>query len=82
MGRLKKWRLRRAYRLVFKDLYKVNMFRGVYDAKNGSEAFMYGISTVMGTIAFEAENFDFEDMFMANMTRSMVKAGILHDEDK
>ena len=82
MGRLKKWRLRRAYRLVFKDLCKVSMFRGVYDAKNGSDDFMYGVSMVMEAIAFEAENFDFEAMFMDNMTRSMVKAGILHDENK
>lgn len=75
MNRLKKWRLRRAYRIVLKDLSKISMFRGVYDAKNGSATFMHGIMTVMETIAFEAEDFNFEQKFNDNMIRSEIKAG-------
>lgn len=82
MGKLKRWRLRRAYRLVLKDLFKVNMFRGVYDAVNGDEVFMYGIGTVMETIAFEAGDFNFEQTFNDNMTRSEIKAGVVDDKDE
>ena len=35
------------YKTVLKDLAECPMFLGIYDAKNGSEQFMYGISTVM-----------------------------------
>ena len=75
MGKWKRRRLKKAYRLVFKDLSKIDMFRGLYDAKNGDESFMYGVSTVMGTVAFEAEDFDFEEKFIENMTNSEIKSG-------
>lgn len=81
MSRLKRWRLRRAYRLVLKDLSKISMFRGVYDAVNGDEVFMYGIGTVMETIAFEAEDFNFEQTFNDNMTRSEIKAGVISEQE-
>lgn len=79
MSRLKKWRLKRAYKLVLKDLSRVSMFRGVYDASNGDASFMYGIGTVMDTVAFEAEDFEFEQKFNDNMTRSEIKAGIINE---
>ena len=42
-----------AYNYVFDDLISNygDLFRGKYDAKNGSESFMYGIWTVMDVIA-------------------------------
>lgn len=76
MGILRRWRLRRAYRLVLNDLSELRLLTGVYDAKNGSDTFMYGVQTVMETIAFEAQDFDFEDMFIQNMAESKKKAGI------
>ena len=49
------------------------MFRGEYDAKNGSESFMYGISTVMEYLASCVD-----DTFCQNVsdgfTRNMVKS--------
>ena len=83
MGRLKRWRLRRAYRLVLKDISKQSgLYRGIYDARSGSDSFMYGVLTVMETLAFEAGDFDFGGKFLVNMTNSQVKAGIIHDEDQ
>ena len=43
-----------AYLLVYKDLMQNPMFRGCYDARNGNEDYMYGISTVMESIAWRA----------------------------
>ena len=82
MGRLKRWRLRRAYKLVYNDLRKVNLFRGVYDARHGDEHFMYGIQTVMEIVAFEAEDFGFDDLFLDNLTYSQLKAGVTDGKSK
>ena len=83
MGRLKRWRLRKAYRLVYQDLRKVSMFRGVYDARNGDETFMYGIQTVMENVAHGADEFEkFNNIFLDNMTYSQIKAGVINDQDK
>ena len=43
-----------AYLLVYKDLMQISMFRGSYDARNGNEDYMCGISSVMETIAWRA----------------------------
>lgn len=43
-----------AYLLVYKDLMQNPMFRGSYDARNGNEHYMYGISSVMENIAWNA----------------------------
>ena len=70
--------LTHAYRLVFQDLISSNapnLFKGIYDAKNGSEKYMYGINTVMEHIAYKADPTEetynsFSDMFMRNMIKS------------
>lgn len=40
-----------AYKMVYNDL--INN-RGVYDAKNGNRHFMYGVHSVMETVAYMA----------------------------
>ena len=82
MNRFKKWRLRRAYRLVLKDLSKVGLFRGVYDAKHGSDSFMYGVQSVMETIALEAGKLEFEDLFVDNLVQSQLNSGVSNGEVK
>jgi hypothetical protein len=69
---------REAYRIVFEDLTSIDgLFTGRYDYKNGKEAFMYGISTVMESIAahvsdecYEA----FQKRFFDNMVKSEERA--------
>lgn len=66
-----------AYRIVMKDLMKCPMFRGNYDAKNGNDHFMYGISTIVEFVAYGCgEKFydKFEEMFFANLRKSQIKA--------
>lgn len=57
-----------AWKEVLKELQKVNMFRGIYDARNGHREFMYGIQTVMEYIADKARDDKADDMFIKNMT--------------
>ena len=47
----------KAYQTVFRDmmLNGTDMFKGKYDAKNGSKKFMSGIQTVMEYIALNAD---------------------------
>lgn len=49
------------------------LFRGCYDAKNGNKKFMYGISTIMGYLAYlvsEEYGEQFDTEFVKNMTES------------
>ena len=65
-----------AYKIVFNDLEKKPMFMGRYDAENGSDAFMYGIKTVMDVIALgvsEDMYEQFSDIFLANLIGSQAK---------
>lgn len=67
-----------AFKIVLEDLTKggCDLFVGWYDAKNGSEHFMYGISTVMEHIAYQAgkkEYEEFQSMFFENMRKSVDK---------
>lgn len=67
--------IEKAYHKVFRDLmlHGPNMFKGVYDSKNGSEVFMYGVQTVMEYIASRDcdDTCDkFTDMFNANIVKS------------
>ena len=66
-----------AYKIVFEDLKKVGLFCGVYDAKNGSETYMHGISSVMeciaGNISDEVLD-EFNTMFIGNLIASEEKA--------
>lgn len=63
-----------AFKTVYDKLIEgSNLFQGVYDAKNGSEEFMHGISTVLEYIAqqvSEDERAQHEDMFTKNMIES------------
>ena len=62
---------------IVKDLMGQNgLFRGDYDAENGNEHFMYGISTLLEYIAYSIdENFgnDVESIFLKNMIKSEKK---------
>ena len=59
-----------AFQIVLDKLKECELFCGKYDARNGNEHFMYGISTVMEVIAHHAGNEEFENMFLKNMIES------------
>lgn len=68
-----------AYRIVFNDMMNsgCGILVGEYDAKNGSEKYMYGVSTVMEWIAYrvnEETGYDFSDLFTKNLIKSIDKA--------
>lgn len=70
---------RLAYKIVFNDLKKINIYCGVYDAKNGKPDFMYGIWTIMEHIAYEADERkvgEFNGLFSENMDISEEKANL------
>lgn len=53
------------------------MFNGIYNAKNGSAQFMYGISTVMEYLAYRVSDEygdSFSDTFVNNLIDSEQKA--------
>ena len=57
-------------------IFDVEMFRGRYDAKNGDEHFMLGISTPLTYFAYmidEEYGENFDAMFMKNMKKSLDK---------
>ena len=62
--------LKNATTIVLNKLKECELFCGKYDARNGNEHYMYGISTVMEVIANYAGDEGFEDMFLENMTKS------------
>lgn len=62
--------LRNASQIVLDKLKGCDLFCGKYDARNGKEDYMYGISTVMEVIAHYAGDEEFEDMFLKNMQES------------
>ena len=71
--------IRKAYKIVLEDLTKCGcgLFVGQYDAKNGKDEFMYGISTVMEHIAYKAGKKEYEEFsktFFENMEKSVDKA--------
>lgn len=64
-----------AFEIVYKKLLGCPLFRGEYDAKNGSDKFIYGVETVMESIAFEAGYFDeCSELFSKNIKKSVDKA--------
>lgn len=69
-----------AYKIVFDDLTREDgypIFRGIYDAKNGKDSYMYGIAHIMEYIAIQVSDQardNFEDMFLKNMMKSEEKA--------
>lgn len=67
--------LQNAYRMVFNDIMNsgVNLFKGIYDAKNGDVTFMYGIEAVMEYLAYkvsEADYNNFSELFTQNIIDS------------
>ena len=62
-----------AYRLVLNDLRQVSMFRGIYDAKHGSQSFMGGVYTVMSYITCYAKDDEYLDEFVKNLSESEEK---------
>lgn len=64
---------RLAYKIVFNDLIKCNMFVGKYDARNGNEDFMYGINTVMEYIAYAINN-KTGNFFTEKFTKNMIES--------
>ena len=68
-----------AYRIVLNDMLNsgCGLFVGEYDARNGDEKFMHGISTVMEWIAYkvsDADGDEFNDLFIKNLIKSEQKA--------
>jgi hypothetical protein len=67
-------------RALVMEMMECPMFRGEYDAKHGSESFMYGIATVMEYLAMKVDEefyWEISDIFMKNMSKSLDKAGKL-----
>ena len=55
------------------EMMECPLFRGEYDAKNGSESFMYGIATVMEYLASLVDDTFYQsvsDIFTHNMVKS------------
>ena len=63
-------------RQLVSKMMECPMFRGEYDAKNGSESFMYGIATVMEYLASCVDDTfcqNVSDVFNRNMVKSQEK---------
>jgi hypothetical protein len=69
-----------AFMLVYKQLMQNPMYRGSYDARNGDNHFMYGIASVMESIAYYAGGdslvAEFNTYWNANMESSEAIAEI------
>lgn len=66
-----------AFKIVFEELKKCELFCGRYDAKNGNDSYMHGVSSVMESIAYRIdENVGdkFSDDFISNMILSEERA--------
>ena len=63
-------------RQLVSKIMECPMFRGEYDAKHGSESFMYGIATVMEYLASCVDDTFYQkvsDTFTHNMVKSQEK---------
>ncbi len=68
-----------AFKIVFKELKNCDLFCGSYDAKNGIDSYMHGVSSVMESIAYRIdENVGdkFSDEFISNMILSEERAKV------
>lgn len=59
--------------IVLNKLKECELFCGKYDARNGNEHYMFGVSTVMEVIANYAGDEEFINMFLKNMEESDLK---------
>lgn len=58
---------------IIEEMKKCGMFIGRYDAKNGNEQFMYGISTVMEYLAYRVSD-EYGDVFSDEFINNMVES--------
>lgn len=61
---------------IIEEMRECKMFNGIYNAKNGSAQFMYGISTVMEYLAYRVSDEygdSFSDTFVNNLIASEQK---------
>lgn len=61
---------------IIEEMRECNIFNGIYNAKNGSVQFMYGISTVMECLAYMVSDEygdSFSDTFINNLIASEQK---------
>lgn len=62
---------------IIEEMRECNMFNGIYNAKNGSVQFMYGILSVMECLAYMVSDEygdSFSDTFLQNLIDSEQKA--------
>ena len=72
-----------AYKIVLEDLKTMRLFTGIYDASNGKPDFMYGVGTVMESIAENAGEGDkFSREYYKNMSVSILKAEVENGQRK
>ena len=58
---------------IIEEMSEIGIFTGKYNAKNGKEDFMYGISTVMECLAYMVSDEygdSFSDAFVKNLIAS------------
>lgn len=73
---MKPTELEKAYKAVYNDLMKVDLFRGHYDARHGNQVYMHGVCTVMENIALhvsEKTANEYTKIFFNNIIGSQKK---------
>ena len=77
-----------AYKIVYDDLMRINMFKGIYDASHteddSTDDFMDGISTVMEYIAAQVSDetyTEYRDIWIKHIMESIAKAKQREHED-
>ena len=67
---------RLAFGVVLDELCKIGLFTGKYDAKHGSDDFMYGVFAVMSCISEKVSDEEYEsfcEVFGENIAASKLK---------
>ena len=75
---MKPTELEKAYKAVYNDLMKIDLFQGHYDAKHGSAVYMSGICSVMENIALhvsEETADEYIEIFITNSIGSKIEGG-------
>lgn len=73
-----KWWQKRALKKAIEEVQKCGMMKGVYDAKNGNNDFMWGIEFALLGFAYQISDHYgelIEDEFDKNMIESRERAG-------
>ena len=58
---------------IIEEMKECGMFIGRYDAKHGSEKFMYGVSTVMENLAYRVSD-EYGDAFSDEFVNNRVES--------